>query len=269
VKKIDELACVAGNLAPDIILITESWCNSDITDAFLSFDGYELQTELRLDRQDTTQGRGGGLLVYVREGVKILSCDRKINFHQYCKLLVSDVTLYLIYRSPNSPAQSLLDLEQLIRGAEKNSLFIGDFNMPDIDWETGHSSARARPFVEAVEDCMMEQMVNFSTQVKGNCLDLVITNIPERVSEVVEAGRLGRSDHDMLCITLEMENRTDGPVKQTTNWKRADWQSMRADLATVDWTSEMMAKNAEEMWNGFKNAYKKHRETMVENAQDG
>ncbi len=59
VKKIDELACVAGNLAPDIILITESWCNSDITDAFLSFDGYELQTELRLDRQDTPQGRGG------------------------------------------------------------------------------------------------------------------------------------------------------------------------------------------------------------------
>jgi hypothetical protein len=141
----------------------------------------------------------------------------------------------------------LLDLEQLIRGAEKKSLFTGDFNMPDIDWETGHSSARARPFVEAVEDCMMEQMVNFSTQVKGNCLDLVITNIPERVSEVFEAGRLGRSDHDMLGITLEMENKTDGPVKQTTNWKRADWPSMRADLVTVDWTSEMMGKSAEEM----------------------
>jgi hypothetical protein len=118
-----------------------------------------------------------------------------------------------------------------------------------IFWETGHSSARARPFVEAVEDSMMEQMVNFSTQVKGNCLDLVITNIPERVSEVFEAGRLGRSDHDMLCITLEMENRTEGPVKQTTNWKRADWPSMRADLATVDWTAEMRSKNAGEMWS--------------------
>jgi len=143
----------------------------------------------------------------------------------------------------------LLDLEQLIRGAEKNSLFIGDFNMPDIDWETGHSSARARPFVEAVEDSMMEQMVNFSTQVKGNCLDLVITNIPERVSEVLEAGRLGRSDHDMLSITLEMENRSDGPVKQTTNWKRADWPSMKAELETVDWATEMRSKTAGEMWN--------------------
>jgi hypothetical protein len=142
--------------------------------------------------------------------VKILACDRNSSFQQYCKFLIGDVTLYLIYRSPNAPAQSLLDLEQLIRGAEKNSLFIGDFNMPDIDWETGHSSARARPFVEAVEDSMMEQMVNFSTQVKGNCLDLVITNIPEGVSEVLEAGRLGRSDHDMLSITLEMENRTTG-----------------------------------------------------------
>ncbi len=143
----------------------------------------------------------------------------------------------------------MLDLEQLICGAEKNSLFIGDFNMPDIDWETGHSSARTRPFVEAVEDSMMEQMVNFSTQVKGNCLDLVITNIPERVSEVLEAGRLGRSDHDMLCITLEMENRTEGPMKQTTNWRRADWPSMKAELETVDWTKEMKSKTAGEMWN--------------------
>ncbi len=132
VKKIDELACVAGNLAPDIILITESWCNSEITDAFLLFNGYELQTELRLDRQDTTQGRGGGLLVYVRDGVKILAWDRNRSFQQYCKFLAGDVTLYLIYRSPNAPAQSLLDLEQLIRGVEKNSLFIGDFNMPDM-----------------------------------------------------------------------------------------------------------------------------------------
>jgi hypothetical protein len=109
---------VANDLNPDIILIKESWCHSEISDAFLSLDGYEVQTDLRLDRQDTAQGRGGGLLVYVRNGVKILSTDRNINFHQYCKFLVGNVTLYLIYRSPNAPAQSILQLEQLIRGAE-------------------------------------------------------------------------------------------------------------------------------------------------------
>ncbi len=55
----NELSCVAGALNPDIIMITESWCNSDVVDAFLSIDGYDLQPDLRADREDTAQGRGG------------------------------------------------------------------------------------------------------------------------------------------------------------------------------------------------------------------
>ena len=34
---------------PDIILLTETWCNDQITDMFLRFPGYELQTDLRRD----------------------------------------------------------------------------------------------------------------------------------------------------------------------------------------------------------------------------
>jgi hypothetical protein len=139
--KVDELACVASTLQPDIILISVSWCNSDISDAHLSVDGYEVQPDLRVDRQDTAQGRGGGLLFYVRNGLKVLTCDRNISFHQYCKFSVADITLYLIYRSPNAPAQSILELEQLVRAAEKNSVLIGDFNLPDIDWSLGTCSA--------------------------------------------------------------------------------------------------------------------------------
>jgi hypothetical protein len=59
VKKVNELSCVAGALNPDIIMITESWCNSDVADTFLSIDGYDLQPDLRADREDTAQGRGG------------------------------------------------------------------------------------------------------------------------------------------------------------------------------------------------------------------
>ncbi len=132
----------------------------------------------------------------MRNGLKVLTCDKIIDFHQYCKFLIEDVTLYLIYSSPNAPAQSILDLEQLVRATEKNSVLIGDFNLPDIDWPAGICSARSRPFVDAVEDTMMEQMVTFSAQVKGNCLDLVITNIPERICEVSEAGRLSTVNMD-------------------------------------------------------------------------
>ena len=45
-RKIDELQCVAAEKRPDLILITESWCNDDITNAFLAIDGYELVPDL-------------------------------------------------------------------------------------------------------------------------------------------------------------------------------------------------------------------------------
>ena len=39
VGKIDELAVIAGEEDPDLILVTESWCNDNIPDAFLTVQG--------------------------------------------------------------------------------------------------------------------------------------------------------------------------------------------------------------------------------------
>jgi len=107
-------------------------------------------------------------------------------------------------------------------------------------------------------------LVEFSTQVKGNCLDLVLTNIPERISDISEAGRLGSSDHDMLSITISMDTKASGPRKSALNWKQADWQSMKADLASVDW-SIMSSKPVEEMWSFFRSQV---RETVKKNVPE-
>lgn len=51
------------DLQPDVLLLTESWCNNQISDANLFIPGYELCSDLRKDRADTAHGVGGGLLV--------------------------------------------------------------------------------------------------------------------------------------------------------------------------------------------------------------
>jgi hypothetical protein len=43
VGKVNELSCMACDIDPDIILVTESWCNKGISDAYLSIQGYELK----------------------------------------------------------------------------------------------------------------------------------------------------------------------------------------------------------------------------------
>jgi hypothetical protein len=107
IRKIDELACIAESEKPDLILVMESWCKNDITDVFLAIDGYNLQTDLRMDRGDTVRGRGGGILVYAREGMQILKTDNLVTTHQCCSFVVSDISIYLIYRSPNAPHRPL------------------------------------------------------------------------------------------------------------------------------------------------------------------
>jgi hypothetical protein len=215
VGKVNELSCVASDINPDIILVTESWCNESISDAYLSIQGYELKSEQRLDRSDTGAGRGGGLIVYAKKELSVLKLDQDARHSQICKFSVSDVAFYLVYRPPSAPADSITELANIVRSAEKSCVFIGDFNLPLIDWEAGTARGRLEELLEAVQDRMMEQLVEFPNQVKGNTLDLVITSIPERIEEVCEAGRLGKSDHTVIItkvsIGVSMEEEKSQP----------------------------------------------------------
>jgi hypothetical protein len=143
------------------------------------------------------------------------------------------------------------ELEQLIRSVKKNSVVVGDFNLPDVNWVTGEASRRSSGVVEAVDDKMLEQMVAFPTHVKGNTLDLVLTDIPERVSDVSPGGRLGHSDHEIVNITVECAGSQE-VIKEVRNWRRADWEKMRADLRRVRWQPTLQGKTVDQMWTALK-----------------
>ena len=86
----------------------------------------------------------------------------------HCCFKVSDITFWLIYRSPNAPPRALSALTEQIRATQGSTIMIGDFNLPDVNWETGEVSKRTEDFKDAVDNAMMEQLVDFPTHVKGN-----------------------------------------------------------------------------------------------------
>jgi Endonuclease-reverse transcriptase len=142
-----------NDLEPDLIFICETWCNPEISNASLNIGGYKFQTELRIDRQDTANGIGGGIAVYTKEELQILSCDQVLSFNQYCKFRLctkyDELFFYVIYRPPSGGAASKSMLGELIKNVEKKCIMIGDFNLPDINWETG--MARGGVDVELLE----------------------------------------------------------------------------------------------------------------------
>jgi hypothetical protein len=49
--------------------------------------------------------------------------------------------------------------------------------------------------------------VNFPSQVRGNILDLILSNVPERVVEIKEMGRLEKSDHVMIKASIDISRK--------------------------------------------------------------
>ena len=64
VNKRNELNIMVEYIDPHIIGITESWANTDMTDAELGLPGYVMFRTDRIGR------RGGGVILYVKESIQ-------------------------------------------------------------------------------------------------------------------------------------------------------------------------------------------------------
>lgn len=161
--------------------MTETWLNDGTSDAALTIQGYQLENDLRKDRSDTTKGIGGGILVYSKLGEKIQpnSKFQSNDFNQYCAFNITtnseQLTVILIYRPPGSNKDNMTGLCNIMRAADNNTVLIGDFNLPHVDWEKLEGGSGTREFLGVMREEQLEQLVDFATHNKGNILDLVIS----------------------------------------------------------------------------------------------
>ena len=250
VNKMGEFKAVTSMKKPDVIAVTESWTNTEISDEFLHLEGYELIE--RKDQEDTDRGRGGGILIYVAKGrcawkESVVGC-----FEQCASIKLRgkncDLGINIIYRSPNSSGNNDASLCSLIKEMRGTYVCIGDFNFPGIRWGTGRCDAKSRAFYEEVEENFLEQHVDEPTHTSGNILDLVLSKDDHLVQSVEYEGRLGKSDHEMLMITLKMELVEAVVPDNSRDFDRANFSEMRREMADEDWTI-LSQKGVEECWS--------------------
>ena len=86
---------------PHIIGITESWANTDITDAELGLTGYVMFRRDRIGR------RGGGVILYVKDSIQAyeIKLESEADYVEavWCKIVSGNkkITIGLVYRNPN------------------------------------------------------------------------------------------------------------------------------------------------------------------------
>ena len=117
VNKINELKLLVNDCRPDIIALTETWTHDGISNLYLKIPNYFIAA--RHDRQDTINGRGGGLLIYVNDKFQSVETTSQNDFNQHCSIQITSnsgsLNLYVIYRSPNSNAtnnRNLINVER-------------------------------------------------------------------------------------------------------------------------------------------------------------
>ena len=234
---------------PDIVMITESFCREDISDAYLSIAGY--QTICRRDGRDTAGGRGRGLLTYVREGIPAgeLMLEGGNLVTECCGVTIpwgrgEELKLVLVYRppaAPGSPADggNTSRLCSLLRTLGGKTVIIGDFNLPNIDWTRRWSPcAGERMVLDTVGDMFWEQMVHVPTHRLGNTLDLCLTSSLELFTGVEVVAPLGNSDHMGLEVSLVGRVTDVSSKEEVPDWEKADLQGMREKLETFEWEEE-------------------------------
>ena len=106
----------------------------------------------------------------------------KISVQAHCSL-----TICAVYTPPNSKNDYIqglyLYLSTLISSA--NVILLGDFNAPDVNWDTFISTNTISDHLcDFIIDHNMFQQVNKPTHIHGNILDLVITSDPDLTTDL-------------------------------------------------------------------------------------
>jgi uncharacterized protein YegJ (DUF2314 family) len=81
---------------------------------------------------------------------------------------------------------------------------------------------RAVGLLETMDDNKMEQLVEFPINLKGNTLDLVITKIPGRVTNIVEVRRIGENCQIVIVTKLSVGQKVEDEKELISDWQLAN-----------------------------------------------
>ena len=253
--KREELQILTRDNKIDILGITESWTHEGIEDAEIMLSGYNL---FRRDRKNRNKKKGGGVLMYVKEGFKSQEImqddgDCEALYVSVKSKRFREIIIGVCYRSPNAERE---EIENLFRSITKRSVagtvIMGDFNYGNINWENMAAfSAEDEGFLEMVQDCFLTQHVDRPT--RGNhILDLILSTEPELVEGVNVGCPVANSDHNTIKFVIAAEIVGRNRKREVARYHKADYEKICNELETVQWKEILEGKEVEQAWNIIK-----------------
>ena len=267
-NKLNKLRALAADTNFKVICITESHLSSDILDAEIGIANYNL---FRCDR---IGGDGGGSVIYVHNTITAHRIDTFIapdSLAINLDLPNCPLTLTCVYRSQSltdkENAEILKQLNQVSRIDDRELLVVGDFNLPDVCWDSGTVCCPEdttnklfllqKSFLDeflklGLDWTLSGDFITRRRLVDGkwqeSLLDQILTTNTNIVGSVESVGHLGKSDHVIIICNLKIKNNPEyiNTVKQ--NWFKFRPESIRDFGYNIEWGYSSVDLNVEQMW---------------------
>ena len=252
------------------------WLADFIFDQEIFPSGY---TIFRKDRSS----RGGGVLVAVSDTIpasvvpshSLHACPSHKDLEIlsiFVKFEKNQILLCCVYIPPNVNdiylASNISCLSQTIHSHSNSSIIssipsiiIGDFNLPDIQWDTlTASSSNSGSFWDFVFDNALVQLIHEPTHTKGNILHLVLTND----NDLVTNATVNLSNHhlstDRYLISFKLSHPVQPSLQVQTrsryvlDYPKPNYDAICSYLLDYDFMSCLQSQDAEHIWTIIKNA---------------
>ena len=256
-NKVLELSILVEDTNPDIILVTETWLDSNFENSFLCLDNFIIHRKDRAEGSDPH----GGVMVCIRSDIhaNIIEID---TYKEICfvNLIIKDfrIKVGVVYRPPSTNASDSSDLSRIMRDQLQDcSSFVvfGDFNFPGINWEYMTSStSMERHFLEICDEIGVFQIIREPTTQHFSVLDLCLCSSREIVTDVCIGECFSTSDHSIITCKIKIPRARENKKLEVHQFKNADWEMVRMNLALIDWNSFFSdSQDIEDTWMRFRN----------------
>ena len=248
VGKSSEFLAALNYIKPDIVCGTESWLKGmkpgkpPTPDAIQSSEVFPSHYKAYRNDRGTL---GGGVFVLVHQD---LVAEEKAELVTNCEMVWVQVKLkgnktllvpsfYMPHRNMSDVAELRRSLDLAMDIKERHVIVAGDFNCPDIDWDSLSLQKEAQD--KEVQQALLDLSVDFNlTQVQdkptreNNLLDLTFKTNPSLIKSTVNAP--GISDHDIVVVDSDTKPfYAKQRPRKCFVFSKANWDKLKTDIKDI------------------------------------
>ncbi len=219
----------------------ETWCPPP---------SYELQFEnyviiVNVYRSDTVGGAGGGLCGWLKGSLVDLVAsaqgfDTKDGMQAASIRFKNGTHVLALYRSPNQDLQACNKAQIFINDIiTEETIIVGDLNIP-CNWSSFAATSKKnqyQPIVTMLESKGFSQLVQPATHISGSTLDVILTNVPQVVSQVEVHNEIDVSDHYPVSFVISGDFLCQNKIEKFVMHAKLDQEAYLEKLSHVDWPS--------------------------------